>query len=431
MTRKLETNMSTIVDRRKTGKNKSVGNRQKFIKRYKHRIKDAVDNIASDKGITDVLKDRKVIINENEIDEPNFNFDLSTGERDIILPGNKNMQKGDKIKRPPTSDDEGTKGSPSGEGLDQFSFTLTKEEFLDLYFSDMALPDFIKESMKGTHKWKFKRAGYSKEGIPPRLDLVKTLKQAMARRIANKGVTTVCSACKSDKLETFDSENFKYKCMECKVVSNGIPGDKKQRYLDDIDLRYKHFTRQPIPVRQATMICLMDISGSMGEYEKNTAKKFFLLLYLFLHKVYKNVNVIFVSHTTDAKEVTEEEFFYSTEMGGTIVSSGLKLVNEIINKRINLEEMNVYIAQASDGDNWMEDDDVAEELVENLLSKVQYFAYIQTESMHRREWKERTETEDLFNMYEDIAERHKNLQVRRVSDEDEVYPVLRSLFESK
>lgn len=388
--------MSNIVDRRKSGKNKSVGNRQKFIKRYKHRIKDSVDSIADGKGITDVLKDRKVVINENEIDEPDFNFDLSTGERDVILPGNKHLQKGDRVHRQPQDEEEGP--SDSGEGLDEFSFTLTKEEFLDLYFSDMALPDFIKESMKGTNKYKFKRTGYSKDGIPPRLDLLKTLKQSLARRIATK---------------------------------NDMPEGKKPRYLDDIDLRYKHFTKQPYPVRQAVMILLMDISGSMGEHEKGIAKKFFLLLYLFLHKVYKTVDVIFISHTTDAKEVTEEEFFYSQEMGGTIVSSGLMLANQIIDERIDLATTNVYISQASDGDNWMSDDEVVPALLEQLLGKVQYFAYIQTETEKRRQYKLDRNIQDLLTVYETVAERHQNLQCRHVAYEDEVYPVLRSLFEAK
>ncbi len=409
----------TIIDKRKSGKNKSVGNRQKFIKRYKSRIKRSVDEIASDKGITDVLKDRKIVINEDEIDEPNFNFDMSTGERDVILPGNKNLQKGDKISRPPQSEDEdGTGGSIEGEGFDEFTFTLTKEEFLDLYFSDMELPDFIKESMKGTNKYKFKRMGYSKDGIPPRLDLVKTLKQSMARRIATR---KICEFCNGNKIVPEEGT-----CWVC----NGT-GYKNNRYLDDIDLRYKHFTKQPFPVRQATMILLMDVSYSMGEYEKNIAKKFFLLLYLFIHKVYKTVDVIFISHTQEAKEVTEEEFFYGNESGGTVVSSGLRLANEIIDKRINLESTNVYISQASDGDNWSDDDEISVSLMEEILTKVQYFAYIQTEQTNRRQKKEQFGIEDLMTIYMELAERFKNLQVKYVEFEADVYPVLRELFERK
>lgn len=407
----------TITDKRKAGNNKSVGNRQKFLKRYKSRIKKSVEDLADTKGITDVLKDRKVVIHKDEIEEPNFNFDLTTGERDMVFPGNKDKSIGDKIYRPPQGEGSGSEASDDGEGVDDFTFTLTKEEFLELYFSDMALPDFVKESMKGSTKTKWKRTGYSKDGIPPRLDLVKTLKQGLARRIATK---KVCEKCEGNPRYN----KHGYPCPDCEGA-----GYQKARYLDDIDLRYKHFTKQPFPVRQATMICLMDVSGSMGEWEKGVAKKFFLLLYLFLHKVYKDVNVIFVSHTQEAKEVTEHEFFYGTESGGTLVSSGLTLVKEIIDSRIDLESTNVYISQASDGDNWQEDDKVSVPLVEELLSKVQYFAYIQTEAEKRRIQKSKYGVRDLMDTYKPIAEAHKNLQCRYVSDESEVYPVLRSLFE--
>lgn len=379
----------TIIDKRENGKNKSVGNRQKFIKRYKSKIKKSVDDIASKKGITDVLKDRKVTIDQDDIDEPGFDFDMGTGERDVIFTGNKTLQKGDKIHKPPESDEDGTEGSETGSGMDEFTFTLTREEFLDLYFSDMELPDFIKESMKGSVKYKMKRTGYSKEGIPPRLDLVKTLKQAMARRIATKST----------------------------------------RYLDDIDMRYKHFTKKPFPVKQATMILLMDVSGSMGEHEKMLAKKFFLLLYLFLDKMYKQVDVIFISHTEEAKEVTEEEFFYGQRSGGTIVSSGLQMVKDIIDNRLDLNTSNVYIAQASDGDNWSGDDKLAASLIEEILERVQYFAYIQTEELYRKESKEKWNVKDLMYMYKELESTHRNLRAEHVSDESQVYPVLRSLFE--
>lgn len=410
----------SITDKRKAGNNKSVGNRQKFLKRYKSRIKRSVEDIASDKGITDVLKDRKITINKDDIQEPNFNFDLSTGERDMVFPGNKDKSIGDRIYRPEEGEGQGTEGSEDGEGLDDFSFTLTKDEFLDLYFSDMQLPDFVKESMKGSTKVKWKRTGYSKDGIPPRLDLVKTLKQGMARRIATKKVCECVPKLSASQWAATGNDD----CLKCEGT-----GIKRQRYLDDVDLRYKHFTKQPFPVRQATMICLMDVSGSMGEFEKMLAKKFFLLLYLFLHKVYKNVEVIFVSHTQEAQEVTEHEFFYGQETGGTIVSAGLDLVNRIIDERIDTTTTNVYISQASDGDNWGGDENLSTSILEQLLSKVQYFAYIQTEDARRRDQKARYGVKDLMHLYEGIAKAHKNLQARHVSNESEVYPVLRSLFE--
>jgi uncharacterized protein len=327
-------------------------------------------------------------VNVDGIDEPDFNFDMATGERDIILPGNKTLSNGDKVRQPPEDPEEGSSGSEDGDGLDEFAFTLTKEEFLNLYFSEMCLPNFIKESLKDNTKMKWKRSGWTKDGVPARIDLVKTLKQSLARRIATHS----------------------------------------ERFLDDIDLRYRHFTKQPFPIKQAVMICLMDVSGSMGEFEKEMAKKFYLLLYLFLNKMYKHVELVFIAHTQEANEVTEEEFFYGKQTGGTIVSSGLQLAKEIIDSRFN-SGYNVYIAQVSDGDNWDGDDDVASDLVEELLERVQYFAYVQTETKARVARKKKYNIGDLMTTYEELAEKHKHLQARQVTELSEVYSVLRSLFE--
>lgn len=410
----------TIIDRRASNKNKSVGNRRKFIERNKERIKRYIDNKTSTKGITDAIDDREVVM--DDINEPSFNFDGETGERDVVLPGNKNMERGDKVYTPSKDGESGPQGSDTGDGLDEFAFTLTKEEFLELYFSDLKLPNFIKESIQGSNKWKFKRSGYSKEGIPARLDLLKTLKQSMARRIATR---KPCSD--EDCIGGSYGNKYLYEtCDNCKGT-----GYDPSRYLDDIDLRYKHFTKKPYPVHQAVMICLMDVSGSMGEFEKELAKKFYLLLYLFLNKCYTDVEVIFISHTQEAKEVTEHEFFHSRETGGTIVSSGLQLVSDIIKDRIDTNTTNVYIAQASDGDNWESDDALTTELLESLLSNVQYFAYIQTEEPDRIRFKERYQIKDLLGTYTEIATRYKHLQARRINEASEVYPVLRSLFEGE
>ena len=103
------------------------------------------------------------------------------------------------------------------------------------------------------------------------------------------------------------------------------------------------------------MFCLMDVSGSMDEERKDIAKRFFILLYLFLTRNYERIEVVFIRHHTIAKEVDEDEFFHSRESGGTVVSSALKLMQEIIRERYPLTEWNIYAAQASDGDNWDDD----------------------------------------------------------------------------
>lgn len=387
-----------IVDRRLSGKSKSVDNRQRFIRRYKSKIKQAVDKIASEKGISDVLKERKIKIPKKSLSEPRFRYDFTKGKRDIVLPGNRNLHKGDQIKKPQDGENarNGGSGSNADGVVDDFVFTLSKEEFLDLYFSDMALPDFIKQSLKDTVKWKYKRHGFIKEGIPARLDLLKTLKQSLARRTAT-GST---------------------------------------RYLEDVDMRYRHFVKQPQPIAHAVMFLLMDVSGSMQEFEKTLARKFFLLMYLFLHKEYKTVELVFVRHTTEAEEVTEQEFFYDQHSGGTIVSTGLQLINDIIDERYDLSSTNIYVAQASDGDNFTDDFAETVEAMEELLPKVQYFAYIQTESEQRyfskMEWKNRMGANifDVFDLYESSID-NKKLNMKRIFNSEQVFDVLHDLFKKR
>lgn len=370
----------SIIDKRTSGKNKSVGNRQRFIKRYKNKIRRQVDDISTSRGITDAMKDRKIVI--DDVDEPAFQIDRKRGDQSIIHSGNETFKKGDKIPKPQEGKGRGTGGSDSGDGFDEFTFTLSKDEFLDLYFHDMELPDFIKESLTGTTKLKWKRHGYSKDGIPSRLDLKKTLKQSLARRIATKS----------------------------------------KRFLDNVDMRYKHFTKQPFPIRKAVMFCLMDVSASMGKREKELAKKFFLLLYLFLHTAYEAVEIRFVRHTHEAAEVSEKEFFYGTETGGTVVSAGLQLVNEIIDSQIDLEATNVYVSQASDGDNFGYDNDRTISLLNELLNKVQQFTYIQVDSGY-------APRDSIYELYSTVEAR--NLSIARVEEDKEIYPTLRKLFEKE
>src|SRR5690606_15872875 len=149
-------------------------------------------------------------------------------------------------------------------------------------------------------------------------------------------------------------------------------------FIDTFDLRYNLHVKQPKPTSKAVMFCLMDVSGSMNQAMKDMGKRFFILLYMFLKRNYERIEVVFIRHHTSAKEVDEEEFFYSRETGGTIVSSALKLMKEILNARYPTDEWNVYGAQASDGDNWNDDSPTCKKLlIDDILPKCQYYAYIE------------------------------------------------------
>lgn len=191
-------------------------------------------------------------------------------------------------------------------------------------------------------------------------------------------------------------------------------------FIDTIDLRYNNRIVQPKPITQAVMMCVMDVSGSMDETRKDLAKRFFILLHLFLTRHYERIEIVFVRHHTTAKEVDEEEFFYSTESGGTIVSSALELTAEIIDERFPLDQWNVYVAQASDGDNWDSDSPRCKELLlQEILPKVQYYSYVEiTEG----------QPQSLWLQYEDAKASARNLALGRIRTRADIYPVLRELF---
>jgi hypothetical protein len=160
----------------------------------------------------------------------------------------------------------------------------------------------------------------------------------------------------------------------------------------------------------------------MDEARKDMSKRFFMLLYLFLTRHYEKIELVFIRHHTQAAEVSEEEFFHATETGGTVVSSALTLMNDIIRARFPSNEWNIYGAQASDGDNWHQDSGRCRELLrDQLLPVVRYYAYVQVAEAEQNMWEE----------YTQLVESHKNFAMRKVADAQDIYPVFRDLFKKE
>jgi uncharacterized sporulation protein YeaH/YhbH (DUF444 family) len=166
----------------------------------------------------------------------------------------------------------------------------------------------------------------------------------------------------------------------------------------------------------------MDVSGSMGYEEKDIAKRYFLLLYMFLKKQYQKVDLVFIRHHTEAAEVTEEEFFDSRESGGTIVAPSLELANEILQKRY--KGWNAYLSQCTDGDVWGEEDaeDCYQVVTKKLLPQLQYMTYIQIM---------RGEEGELWQYYKAVAEEHKNFAMKSIDSVQEIWPVFSDLFKKR
>ncbi len=387
-----------IVDRRQESGGKDSPQRQKFLERFKKTIKKRVKEDAVERSIKDFKGNVKVRVPEDTLQEPELYHDTDTGPSDRIHVGNKSLPKGTRIPRPPSGQGSGRKAG-QGEGEDDFVFELSEEEWRGLLFEDMELPDFIKESINKEVSFEWRREGFIKDGVPSRLDVEKSYIQSFARRLA--------------------------------LEDAGVP-EEDIPFIEDIDLRYRHYEKHPKPITHAVMVCVMDVSGSMGQEEKYLAKMFFVLLHLFLTGNYKNVDVIFVRHTDEAKECDEEEFFYSKESGGTLIMPALSLVNDIITKRYDTSKTNVYVAQASDGDAM--DDDAARcvRYIQNkLLDKIQYYAYIELspEVGGYSGWS-RTRT-TLKDYYQKIATQFEKFQIGYIKQASDVFPVLQQLFTRK
>lgn len=417
--------MSQIIDRRLNSKNKSAVNRQRFIRRYKDQIKKSVADAVGRRSITEIDKGEQITIPSKDISEPRFGLGKG-GIVDRVFPGNEEFVSGDKIKRPSGSGGAGGEGEASdkGEGEDDFIFTLSREEFLELYFEDLELPDMVKKELTQINTHRYLRAGYTTVGTPSNINVVRSMKQAVGRRMALGGPyrKELREAEEELELAKKEKDETKIHTIEKQIAFlraklNRLP------FVDTIDLRYNNRIKVPIPSTQAVMFCVMDVSGSMDEAKKDIAKRFFILLYLFLTRNYERIELVFIRHHTSAKEVDEEEFFYSRETGGTVVSSALELLKTVIDKRYPTSAWNIYVAQASDGDNWNADSPYCQEiLATQIMPLVQYYAYIEIMPRHHQ---------SLWEVYEAVKEKYQNFAMENIDNVNDIYPVFRELFKRK
>lgn len=419
--------MSQLVDRRLSGKNRSAVNRQRFLRRFKTQIRKAASEAVTGRKISDLERGEKVSIPAKDLSEPFFHHGQG-GKRGMVHPGNQEFVTGDRVDRPPSGGGggKGSQASNDGEGMDEFVFELSKEEFMEFFFEDLALPDLVKKQLAAVPEVKKARAGFVSQGNPSNLHVVRSMKQAIGRRLAMGAGPRAALAEAEEELAELVAKGegqgaaalaLEERILELKARLRAVP------FLDTWDLRYANRVDKPVPTTQAVMFCLMDVSGSMDENRKNIAKRFFMLLYLFLTKSYERIDVVFIRHHTVAKEVEEEDFFHSRESGGTVASSALELMVEVARERYPTSAWNIYAAQASDGDNWDDDSRRCRELLErHILPLVQYYAYVEIEA---------EEPQSLWEEYTRVAAAHKSFAMRRILTLADIYPVFRDLFKKQ
>ncbi len=420
--------MSHFIDRRLNAKKKSTVNRQRFIRRHKKQIKNAVSDAVSKRSIQDIESGESVSIPTRDISEPIFRQGKG-GERNTVHPGNDKFVPGDRIERPKGGQGGGAgegNASDSGLGEDDFIFQISNDEYLDLLFEDLELPNLEKKQLDKLVEYKTYRAGYTSSGVPSNINIVRSLQNSLARR-------TALSAGKKRRLRALEKEIQEIESQpgeqyaKLKILREEIDllreKIKRVPFIDTFDLKFNNFVQRPVPSSQAVMFCLMDVSGSMDQATKDMAKRFYILLYLFLTRTYKTIEVVFIRHHTQAKEVDEQEFFYSQETGGTIVSSAIKLMSEVMEDRYPANQWNIYAAQASDGDNWADDSPNCKELlIKKIMPFVRYYSYIEiTSRAHQSLWRE----------YEGIAEDHPEFAMQHIRKVEDIYPVFRELFKKQ
>jgi len=418
--------MSQLVDRRLSGKNRSAVNRQRFLRRFKGQIRKAVAQSVSGRGVADLERGEKISIPAKDLNEPVFHHGPG-GKRSIVHPGNKEFVAGDRIDRPEDGGGGGgSGGSPDGEGMDEFVFELSKDEFLNYFFEDLALPDLVKKQLAAVPEVKRVRSGFVSSGNPSNLHVVRSMKQAIGRRLAMAAGPREALREAEEALTELEARGLGAS-EEAEALREEIETLKSRvaavPFLDTWDLRYANRTDQPQPTSQAVMFCLMDVSGSMDEARKNIAKRFFMLLYLFLTRSYERIDLVFIRHHTVAKEVDEEDFFSSRETGGTVVSSALDLMHQVIRERYPSAAWNIYAAQASDGDNWEDDSPRCRDLlIKSVLPLVQYYAYVEIKA---------EEPQSLWHEYEYVKSVSPRFAMQRILELEDIYPVFRELFRKK
>ena len=423
---------NTIIDRRKNGDlrnpgSKSSDNRQKFIKRTREEIRKSIHDTLGKRSIKGSGDAQNIVITRKGISEPQFNHNPNSGSRDIVLPGNKDFVEGDQLEKPKG----GGSGSGSGEGEasnegmgeDEFGFALSNDEFVNILFEDLELPHMISKENKVVERFEITRSGYTSDGNPSQMNLEKSMVNSIGRKIALKTPKLKKIRKLEEELETCKVEKRRVEIEEeirkLRIRANAVA------FVDPVDLRFNNFSKKPAPISQAVVFFIMDVSASMTQQHKDLAKRFFMLLNLFISRKYKKVECVFIRHHIQAIECSEDEFFNSRDNGGTIVSSAFKLAKEIIDDRYSPNEWNLYFSQASDGDNW--DNDNAELL--NVLSKdilpiTQYFSYIQVGQKRHGYYN----SGNLLQEYVQLEASHENIITKHIEDTLDIYPVFREIF---
>jgi len=387
----------SIFREHKTVADRSASDRRRHKKKIERAIKDGIHDIVAEESIIGQDGKKKIKIPVRGIKEYRFIYgDNATNKKAGSAPGS-DIKRGQKI-GDGKKKDQGQGNKPGNEkGEEYYEVEITLEELAHYLFDDLELPDMEKKTLKKVISEKIKRKGYRPQGIQPRLDKKKTA----ISRIKRKKATTRHSSDSEEEETTFP--------------------------FHENDLTYRHYKPSQKECSSAVIFFVMDVSGSMTKTKKFIARSFYFLLYHFIRSKYEQTEIVFVSHDTGAQEVNEDQFFSRGNSGGTLVSKGLELVCDIINKRYHPSSWNIYCFQCSDGDNWPEDTSKTLAAAEKIKDVSQLYGYCEiTPEGEKSSWFDDTR---LSKVYERLTDR--KMKTVMISSKSDIWPAFKRLFGGK
>jgi uncharacterized protein len=439
MTEKLPTTSYIFVDRRKTGHGKSLPNRQRLLRRIKDAISAAKPKDIDSGGVKNMTGGGNQSINpvkvaKHSLHEPSFHYARSTGKHDIVLIGNDEWERGDEFPLDGGGDGKGRgNGAGQGEdGEDDFIVNVSRDEYLRVFFEDCELPDLQETHEKDLPELIPKHAGFRKFGNPGQLSVKRSFKNSLGRRLAltrsaREELEELEEEYKQLLLGFTDARDIHARMGEVEARMQELR-DKIARtpYFEELDLRYTKKDHVLQKSADAVFIMIMDVSGSMDEDKKRMARKFFSLQYAFIHSRYPQTDLVFIAHTELAEELTEEEFFTTRKSGGTMVSPAYALAHKIVKERYDANETNLYLSQASDGDNWDSDNGACiTELEESgFINKLRHMSYAQVGQSFAGGYSSVT----LWTVIESMKNTTKKISMVKIDDDSEVFEAFQKIY---
>ena len=380
--------MGSVFSHHKTVADRSAGDRRRHKQKIDKAIKEGIHSIVAEESIIGKDGKKKIRIPVKGIKE--YKFVYGSNSSGAGSGGEHDLKKGQTIGQKKKKGQKGDQKAGNKPGEEYYDVEVTLEELADYLFADLELPDLERKAMKKIVSEKWKRKGYRTQGIRPRLSKKETAKQRIRRKMAAK---------RSGTLD--EEENFSYR---------------------ESDLRYKHIKKTNKETSSAAIVFIMDVSGSMSKQKKYLARSFFFLLYHFIRSRYENTEIVFVAHDTRPYEVDEDKFFNRGTGGGTMVSPTMEYVYDVITKRYNPNNWNVYAFHCSDGDNWPTDNDLALDLTSKVSDLCQLYGYCEIDpSAESTKWLNSFSLLELYGKCSKI----KCVEIKKKED---VWPAFKKFF---